>query len=138
MTLDEMVTMVQQQAREIARREEHQPLVMLLKGDDVIPVFMRGDLPRNVLPRVLAGEQPEAYVSIMEARSSYRRAAYEGEISDNPENPELLVMVACERGGTARLWTANIRPSDNPGEREVGLWEEAPAGMSGDLIIENW
>ncbi len=147
MTLDEVVAETQQKAREIARSAEHAPLVMLITGGEVVPTLMRGP-PRDILPQVLATTQPDAYVLVIEGRfrAGGHPPAYDGEIADNPDNSECLVMIACARGGPARSWMANIWPATERaarrrGEREIGVWQDpetAGLGFAGGLVIENW
>ena len=141
MTLDEVVAQTQEKAREIARREEHQPIVMLVHGDVVTPVWLQGGLPRDILPLVLERQQPDAYVLVVEARlRAGGQPAYDGEIANNPQNPEALVIVASPRGGPARSWMANIWPAQR-GEREVGVWQDPETmelDFAGLLVIENW
>lgn len=142
--LDSVVADTQERARGIAKSAEHAPIVMLIHGEEVVPTLMAG-APGDILPRVLANQQPDAYVLVLEARIQAGGDPAPGEIANNPENPEALLMVACVRGGRPRTWMANIWPAElraarRRGEREVGVWQEPPEdlGVMGSLVIEDW
>ncbi len=144
--LDSVVASTQERARGIAKAAEHAPIVMLIHGEEVVPTLMAG-APGDILPRVLANNQPDAYVLVLEARfqAAGGISPTAGEIANNPENAEALLMVACTRGGRPRTWMANIWPAElraarRRGEREVGLWQEPPGNLEvmGSLVIENW
>ena len=151
--LDEVIESCKAEARDIARFQEHGPILTLLKGGEPKVVLLAGrQSVSQQLHTVLAREQPDAYVLVTEARlrAGGREPAYVGEIADNPELPELLFVIGSPRGGPVRHWKANIWPAANRaarrrGEREVGMWEnvvETIAGTglaaTGAMLVENW
>ena len=142
--LDALIEPIMEESVGIARDDDHAPLVLLIKNDEVHRVPIPPTVhPRDALPVALRIYQPEAYLTVTEGRVLRGIAKDElldgfqrGEIADNPDNTTVLAITAVERGGPARTWLAEATREDFP--REFGDWEEISGEQSGTLVITEW
>lgn len=116
----------------------------IVDGEDKVAVIPCEEPPRVMVPLVLAKFRPRAWVLAAEVRGKKfekdedleNRRIAPGEISDNPENPEMLWVTGCERGHEQEAWFADI-VTDEKGQRSFNPWIRVHGGAGG-LLLEHW
>jgi len=142
--LEDLLEGAKTNAVEIAEGQEHQPMVMFVKGGRLEEVIgMSGAPPHRVLPGLLAIHQPDGYLLVIEGRILKAPAGFDqgggadfapGEISDNIDNPTVLVITAVDRLGWRAAWTCEALTEEFP--RLFKPWTEIP--FEGRLVITEW
>jgi hypothetical protein len=122
-------------AVEMAYEAELPQYLFLLRTDRVVqPIVMEGN-PQAVLYHILQHEKPEAFVMVCEARYKVCECdevhtpdggcveqIRHGEIAQDINNPEALVILGMARGGKPRVEMAHITGAIP--DRDIEDWQE--------------
>ena len=112
-------------------------------GEDGKPTMISMP-PREWLPMLLKDMQPDSYVVAIEAYIKAMHpedvSLYEhGDIAEDPDSKEHLLVFGCERPGPMHFWTALITNDDNG--RTIGEWKlvsDSDDIINGVLAITEW
>jgi len=135
-----MVEHVKSRATEIAVEEVHVNMLFMAIDGQIVATALLGRHPYDLAKPILEAAKLDidAYVIITEARMQIgdmgtAKLFHEGDIVNNPENPEILFVSACAKGQAPQVWVAEIK-GELP-HRAVREWWLLPEG-EGRMVFQ--